>query len=113
MDCFECMALQSLQLRLCCGQFRFSQHLWRSQDARRFPMDGLPYGNEVPLGGSMGQRSGHVVRVARLIEANVPDRVIRVPEVDKHESGGCHDSWQGNATTDDARDLVEDGDAGD
>jgi hypothetical protein len=73
MDYFQCMALQSLKLRLCCGQFRFSHHLWRP------PL----YGNEVALGRSMGQFSGHVVCVARLIEANVPDRVIRVPEVDK------------------------------
>ena len=91
MDCFECMALQSLQLRFCCGQFRFSQHLWRPQDAGRFPIDRSLHGNKVALRGSMGQCSGHVVCVARLIEANVPDGVIRVPEVDKHETAYCHD----------------------
>jgi hypothetical protein len=90
MDYFEGMALQSFQLRLCCGQFRFGQHLWRPQDARRFPMDGPPYGNEIPLRSGVGQGLGHVVRVARLIKANVPDYVIRVPEIDEHEPAFSH-----------------------
>jgi hypothetical protein len=42
------------------------KHLWRSQDARRLPIDGALYRNKVALRGSMGQRWGHVVSVARL-----------------------------------------------
>ena len=77
-DDLECMALQSLQLRLCCGSFGFSQHLWRSQDAWRLPIDGPLYGNQLTLRGSMSQRSGHIVRVACLIKADMPHYVARV-----------------------------------
>jgi hypothetical protein len=49
-------------------------------------IDGLLYGNEFAPCSSMGQRSGQVIRVARLIEANVPHHVTRVPEIDEHEA---------------------------
>jgi hypothetical protein len=62
------MALQSLQLRFCLCQFRFSEHLWRPKDARRLPIDGALYGNEFALRGSTGERSGHIVRAAELIK---------------------------------------------
>ena len=42
------------------------------RDAWRFPIERLLNGNEVPLGGGMGERSGHVVGVARLIKAKCP-----------------------------------------
>ena len=61
MDYFKCMPLQSLKLCFCRDQLRFSQHLWRSQDARWFPIDGALHGNEFVLRGSMGQRSGQIV----------------------------------------------------
>ena len=51
---------------------------------------GLLQGNEVALRNSMGQRSGQVVRVACLIEANMPHRVSRIPEIDEHEPAFCH-----------------------
>ena len=54
------------------ANFRFSQHLWRAQDARRLPIDGALCRNKVALRSSMGQRWGHVVSVARLIQADVP-----------------------------------------
>src|SRR6516225_3950978 len=88
------MALQSLQLRFCLDQFRFSQHLWRSEDTRRRPTGRLLYGNEFALRGGMGKSSRHVVRVACLIKANMPQRVPRVPEVDEHEAAFCHASPQ-------------------
>ena len=80
------MALQSFQLRFCLDQFRFSQYLWRSEDTRRRPIDRLLYGNEFALRGSMRKRPRHIVRVARLIKANMPQRVTRVPEVYEHEA---------------------------
>src|SRR6516162_8969120 len=49
LDDSKCMTLQSLQLRFCLRQFRFGHHLWRSQDARRFPIGGPLYGNEFAL----------------------------------------------------------------
>ena len=42
------------------------------------------------LHGGMGQCSEHIVRVARLIKANVPHHVTRVPEIDEHEAAYCH-----------------------
>src|SRR6516225_4298990 len=69
------MALQSFQLRFCLGQFRFNQHLWRSEDTRRRPTDGPLYRNEFALRGSMGKSPRHIVRVACLIKANMPQRV--------------------------------------
>src|SRR5262249_23646937 len=80
----------SLQLRFCLDQFRFSQDLWRSKDTRRRPSDGLLYGNEFALHGSMAKRPRHIVRVACLIKANMPQRVTRVPEVYEHEAAFCH-----------------------
>ena len=79
------MLLQSLQLSFCHGSFRFSQHLWRSQDARRLPIDGALCRNKVAFRSSMGQRRGHIVSVARLIKADVSQRVTRVPEVHKYK----------------------------
>src|SRR6516225_3105506 len=74
------MALQSLQLRFCLDQFRLSQNLWRSKDTRRRPTHGPLYGNEFAFRGSMGKSPRHIVRVACLIKANMPQRVTRVPE---------------------------------
>src|SRR6516225_789586 len=88
------MALQSLQLRFCLDQFRFSQHLWRSEDTRRRPTGRLLYGNKFALRGSMGKSPRHIVRVARLIKANMTQRVTRVPEVYEHEAAFCHASPQ-------------------
>jgi len=89
-DDLKSMALQSLQLRFCLDQFRFSQHLWRSEDTRRRPTDGPLYRNEFALRGSMGKSPRHIVRVACLIKANMPQRVPRVPEVREHETALCH-----------------------
>src|SRR6516164_1088994 len=86
------MALQSLQLRFCLDQFRFSQHLWRSEDTRRRPTGRLLYGNKFALRGSMGKSPRHIVRVARLIKANMTQRVTRVPEIYEHEAAFCHSS---------------------
>jgi hypothetical protein len=47
-------------------------------------------GNKVALRSSMGQRWGHIVSVARLIKADVPQRVTRVPEVDEYKPAYCH-----------------------
>jgi hypothetical protein len=52
----------------------------------RPPIDGPLYGNQLTLRGSVGQHSGHIVRVACLIEANVAHHVIRVSEVDEDEA---------------------------
>src|SRR6516165_5063268 len=84
------VALQSLQLRFCLDQFGFSQHLWRSKDTRRRPSDGPFYGYEFALRGGMGESPRHIVRVACLIKANMPQRVTRVPEVYEHEAALCH-----------------------
>ena len=54
------------------------------------PSPGAAQRQRVALRSSMGQRSGHIVRVARLIKANVPHHVTRVPEVDEHEPAFCH-----------------------
>jgi hypothetical protein len=40
------------------------------------------------------QLKGHVVRVANLIKANVPQHVARVPEIDEHEPALCHNALQ-------------------
>ena len=48
------------------------------------------YGNEFALRGSMGKRPRHIVGVARLIKANMTQRVTRVPEVYEHEAAFCH-----------------------
>jgi len=48
------------------------------------------YGNEFALRGSMGKSPRHIVRVARLIKANMPQRVTRVPEIYEHEAAFCH-----------------------
>src|SRR6516165_1902201 len=84
------MALQSLQLRFCLDEFRLSQNLWRSEDTRRRPTHGPLYGNEFALRGSMGKGPRHIVRVACLIQANMRQRVTRVPEVYEHEAAFCH-----------------------
>src|SRR6516165_12076724 len=89
-DDLKSMALQSLQLSFCLDQFRFSQHLWRSEDTRRRPTGRLLYGNKFALRGSMGKSPRHIVRVARLIKANMTQRVTRVPEVYEHEAAFCH-----------------------
>jgi hypothetical protein len=57
---------------------------------RRRPTDGLLDGNEFALHGSMGKSPRHIVRVARLIKANMTQRVTRVPEVYEHEAALCH-----------------------
>src|SRR6516165_5197377 len=51
--------------------------------------------NEFALRGSMGQSPRQIVRVARLIKANMPQRVTRVSEVYKHEAAFCHASPSG------------------
>ena len=48
------------------------------------------YGNEFALRGSMGKSPRHIVRVACLIKANMPQRVTRVPEIYEHEAAFCH-----------------------
>ena len=78
-DDFKCMALQSLRLRYCLEQFQFGQH--RSEDTGRRPTDRLLYGNEFAFRGSVGKSPRHIVRVACLVKANMPQRVTRVPEV--------------------------------
>jgi hypothetical protein len=53
--CLESMALQSLQLFLRLNCFQFCQHLWRSENTRRHPIDWPLRGNEFALCGSMGE----------------------------------------------------------
>jgi hypothetical protein len=47
-------------------------------------------GSKAALRSSMGQRWGHIVSVARLIKADAPQRVTRVPEVDEYKPAYCH-----------------------
>ena len=51
------------------------------------PNHGAPRRDKVALRSRMGQRRGHVVSVARLIKADVAQRVTRVPEVDEVQTG--------------------------
>jgi acyl-CoA synthetase (AMP-forming)/AMP-acid ligase II len=89
-DYRECMALQSLQLLLRLDCFQFCQHLWRSENARRHPIDRPLCGNEFALCGGMGETPTHGVCAARLIKANMSHDIICVPEVHKHEPALCH-----------------------
>src|ERR1700731_880375 len=84
------MALQSLQLLLRLDCFQFCQHLWRSENARRHPIDRLLRGNEFAICGSMGETPTHGVCAARIIKADMPNDIGCVPEVHKYEPAFCH-----------------------
>src|ERR1700736_5352038 len=84
-DYLESMALQSLQLFLRLNCFQFCQHLWRSENTRRHPIDWRLRGNEFALCSSMGETPTHGVCATRLIKANMSNDIICVPEVHKHE----------------------------
>src|ERR1700730_5241633 len=84
------MPVQSLQLLLRLDCCQFCQHLWRSENTRRYPIDRSLRGNEFALCGSVGEAPTHGVCAARLIKANMSKDVICVPEVHKHEPAFCY-----------------------
>jgi hypothetical protein len=89
-DYRESVALQSPQLVLRLDCFQFCQHLWRSENTRRYPIDRPLRGNEFALCGGVGETLTHGGCAARLIEADMSHDIICVPEVYKDEPAFCH-----------------------